>query len=489
MNSLLGRKTSKQIEIFGFIVIAVGVVIFFRPIHSDLRGLLDLLNIHPLLVKGIALGGAIFLGLSFRRLKVWARNYLLVYFLFCVDLIFFPILFYGLLEENWDSLAFMIIFLSSFLFLYSPAIKKAFPRRQFHSVLCAVLCLILGCKALFLSLAYPMILYKIGAIGAEIPALENKEIVYPSIKSSSADIIFPIPFAINVPALDKMRLLRIWKTKDVNYSFIKYLYQGSSIITPLSKLTQSKSSEKEYSFEGSNYFFLKKSCEGSSVGIFFFEWFQPKLIKEKIFFNESDLLFFKRTVTERFGIIFLILRSFGLGVPTDSKINRIDKVKIVELTAFIAEWPYKKRNSEVLEALEAWFFKKDNYLGQMRVVGPDKRTVRSVLQTIKQSKTMLNQDKNFFQKGLVQLKEKKYESAKLYFAYEAINDWENPDYHFYLGKTFLAQGLWEEAKASFQQVQKINPKYSQVSELINESETKEKIKEQPCFKKENDGSV
>ncbi|GEM_PF-3110588 len=443
MNPLPDKNAERLIKIFSFIVIGLGLAVFFKPIHSDAINIAKMNNISFLEIRFLILAISLFLGRAFFVMKIWSRPYLILFFLICIDFVYLPIIFFGSPDNEWESRALLIVFISSGIFIFNSRIKINFQSKKKHTWICGALALLFGFKAI-LAFAYNFYWsYKYG----ERPFLEQK-------------------------------IVKLENYKDVSDSFHPPLTFGPSFKTPNGmRLRNIRGREKD---GRGLYLFRQNECEGDWGKIVWDEFDVLTPLKEALGSSESVYSLTKRMLIEKRGLFFKIYRELILPNPIDRKIQRIYETRINGFSLFIVERINRQnRKGKSFYTVEVFVFKGLNFLAKIETKSENILFASSIIRTLMPQKPEFKSNSEYFQKGLKLYKENDFEKAKLYLAYAVLNDWKNPDFHFYLGKAFLEDNLLHSAEKHFDLVQKIKSDYQDANDLLKEAKKKKKVRD--CY--------
>jgi hypothetical protein len=308
MDTLPEPKLKRLINLISFVVLGIGIAIFLKPLHVDLINSLSSYGDPSLEIKTLILVFSCILARAFWTMKLWSRQYLFVFLWFCLDFIFVPILIFGFSTREWESGALLIVFSATGLFLLTPSIKKIFPRQIKYFLICGVLALLFGYKAIIPFVANLYFPYKLANDGfLKVPLIEKKVINLKKDFEIPKAFNFPLPFEFSFRVPQGVRLMLISRGKG-----------------------------------GKGYVLFQTNCNSPRGLIEVDDFFKLEKIKNEIGYADSDYSFLKRLLTEKWGLIFPIYRDTLISILPKDKIIRVFETRINGFSAFVIEGIQKK---------------------------------------------------------------------------------------------------------------------------------------------------
>jgi hypothetical protein len=408
-----------------------------------------------LIIKGIVLVVGLNLAWAFRSEISWARGYLIVFWLFCLDWIYVPILLHGFYKDELVSLIMLIVFISGFFFLGNDQIKISFPNSKKHKYICSGLQFFVGWKTPIAVIFYVGFWYKIDYQNERLPKFPvfEERVIKPEINqyySKGVNSILPFPFSIKVPS-------------------------GTDLLSP--------AGNKE---EFIALTLILRSCQKSSLVVILFNGFNYKNLRESVGHKGDDYSYFKRIVVERFGVLNKVARltlrpDFSSYTPT-----RIWEMKVDGLSIFVFEG-IKLDKKEILTVFRRLYvFREGKEISRIEILGDRIEDVDSIVYSLKPLKKSLKSPKEYFVAGKRLFDNKNYRAAQFQFAAALYFDWDNPHYLFYLGRTYIKQNRWSSALTKFERVKLIKADYPDILDLIKEAEEKKDSEKNLCYDRETD---
>jgi tetratricopeptide (TPR) repeat protein len=303
----------------------------------------------------------------------------------------------------------------------------------------------------------------------------------------------------NLKVLSKVWIV-ILTLEIVAYGILWFKYEFYKIPKPQQVVYQSKDSgfyskgyyrssfPLKYTIALPRYFSLAgiSNDAGGAICIMFIDPADPQkdliLISNQTFFLEKSYSDFGRNLgynspyrfaewffSERYSIIFGRLRSI-----TTKHLNKVERAKINDLNGFV-----EKGNIKAGFKNEIYLFHDHDFMGFVSIFGckDEKNLTRSQMDEIiasnKYQEKPIKSAQEFFQDGLTFYNGKDIEKAKLSFASALCLDWENSQYHYYLGDCFFRDENWDSAKEHVEQAISIQPDYLHAKTLLEKIENKQ----------------
>jgi tetratricopeptide (TPR) repeat protein len=181
----------------------------------------------------------------------------------------------------------------------------------------------------------------------------------------------------------------------------------------------------------------------------------------------------KKYFSERYGLIFVLLRSLNSYKVT----YQVEQIRINDLNIFI-----EKSRNKWRWMIQYYIFSNYEAIGEVIFSGtkePDdfiNEQGDKILSSIKLQDQPIKSDKEYFEGGLMLFNEGYFEEAKFSFASALYLNWSDPRYHFYLGQAFLNTEGLNSAKVHLKHAIKLQPDYSDAQKILNEIEEAERGK-------------
>jgi len=179
----------------------------------------------------------------------------------------------------------------------------------------------------------------------------------------------------------------------------------------------------------------------------------------KVFGYRNPYRYYEKSHLERFGLFF-----FMLGNIEPLGTRRIEKAQIDGLRAFIRKGKFKNQWSYF------YFFQGNEAIGRAHITGPGftREQMDHIISSLKPQDKPLKSAREFFQEGKALLDHKDFEEAKFSLVSALCLDWENPHYHYYLGRTFFETEDWFGAKQHLEKAMSFQPDYPEAQKLLRE---------------------
>ncbi len=177
--------------------------------------------------------------------------------------------------------------------------------------------------------------------------------------------------------------------------------------------------------------------------------------------------FCKKVFCERYGVLFQLYRSIYFKEST----CKLDELRIADLEGFIS----KADSSNVLSG-DYHVFRGCDFLGRVYVSTKKQQEpsgfdhINEIILSVLPQDSTFKSAQEFFQEGKTLFDANDFEKAKFSFASALCLDWDNADYHYYLGRAFYRTANFDSAKEHFKNAVFIRPPYSEALKLLQEIE-------------------
>jgi len=238
----------------------------------------------------------------------------------------------------------------------------------------------------------------------------------------------------------------------------------------------------KYSLAIPNGFNLYSISKNGNLGIIIFLTIPKKgfiimnnepLIYEMQFFKvfgfNDPYRFTKKFFSERYGLIFTILKLISMS----KNICRVEEAQINGLNGFIQKCSGKTWMSEY------YLFQGHQPIGGGIIAikkdkSFNKQQIDEIISSIRLQNKPLKSAQEFFQEGVELFNQRKFEKAKFSFASALCLDWQNPQYHYYLGYAFLKTENLNLAKKHVEIAISLQHDYPEAQKLLDEIKSREK---------------
>lgn len=188
----------------------------------------------------------------------------------------------------------------------------------------------------------------------------------------------------------------------------------------------------------------------------------------KLFGYRNPYRFYHKFYSERYGLYFVFFRMLG----SPFGMYRVEEFEIDGLKGFIKKLKgrrYKNWGSVY------YLFQGNEAIGQgdIFLCGPDHQQVDDIISSIRPQDRPQKSAQDFFQEGKIFFYQHDFEKAKFSFVSALCLDWENPQYHYYLGHTFFETENWDSAKSHLEKSISLQADYPEAQKLLNEVKSKE----------------
>jgi tetratricopeptide (TPR) repeat protein len=181
----------------------------------------------------------------------------------------------------------------------------------------------------------------------------------------------------------------------------------------------------------------------------------------------------KKFFSERYGLFFATIRTIMTTIDT----YRVEEVEMKNVNAFIMN------STGESCMIDYHLFRGNEILGggifRSKKKDKNKINIDAIISSIKYQEKPIKSAEGFFEKGVTLYNKQDYEKAKFYFASALCLDWENSQYHYYLGSSFIESKNLDSAEEHFEKAISLQPDYPEVQKLLDEIKSKRKSSEQP----------
>ena len=187
--------------------------------------------------------------------------------------------------------------------------------------------------------------------------------------------------------------------------------------------------------------------------------------------------FYQKTCSEWYGLYFVVFKMWRNPIG----MYRIEEVEIDGLRGFLKKGKIIKEGRDKNSWGSVYFlFQGHEAIGEGDIVlwGPDNQRVDDIISSIRPQDKPQKTAGDFFQEGKILLHRKEFEKAKFSFVSALCLDWENPQYHYYLGRAFFETENWFSAKQHLEEAMSFQPHYPEAQQLLNEVKNKETSEKQ-----------
>ncbi len=192
---------------------------------------------------------------------------------------------------------------------------------------------------------------------------------------------------------------------------------------------------------------------------------QTMYFPAKTFGYRDPHLYYRKFFSERYGLYFVIMEmsDFALGI------QRMERTQIHGLSVFV-----KKGKARDKLWNHFYLFRGSEVIGHGDSIGPGftGQQMDDIISSLRTQDKSLKSARDFFQEGKALFHRGDLEEAKVSFVSALCLDWENPQYHHYLGRTFFEAENWNSAKRHLEKAISLQPDYPEAEKLLNEVETK-----------------
>jgi hypothetical protein len=176
--------------------------------------------------------------------------------------------------------------------------------------------------------------------------------------------------------------------------------------------------------------------------------------------------YYQKFFSERYGLYFLVMKMSVLGLG----IQRIERAQINGLSVFV-----KKGKARDKLWNNFYLFRGSEVIGHVDIIGPGftGEQMDDIISSLRIQHKPLESARDLFQEGKTLFQQRDFEGAKFSFVSALCLNWENPQYHYYLGRTFFETENWFSAKRHLKKAISLQPDHPGAEKLLNEVETKE----------------
>jgi len=181
---------------------------------------------------------------------------------------------------------------------------------------------------------------------------------------------------------------------------------------------------------------------------------------------DSHYHFAKKLYSERYGMIFTLFRSLSI-----NNINKVEEAEINNVDGFVEKSDCGR---------EFHLFRNNNLIGSGSIRsckscgGLSQQQMDEIIGSIKYQDKPVKSAQEFFEDGLRFYNGGDIEKAKLSFASALCLDWENSQYHYYLGDCFFQDESWDSAKEHIEKALSLQPDYFEAKTLLEKIKNKQK---------------
>jgi tetratricopeptide (TPR) repeat protein len=205
-------------------------------------------------------------------------------------------------------------------------------------------------------------------------------------------------------------------------------------------------------------------------------WMEEKIYLETVFESLRPILksrgydayrFCRKLFSERYGLVFQLYKSL---LFTDG-VYRLAEVQSDGLRGFI-----QKGRREKSWTSEYLIFSKTEPLGLIRVKGRrdqnslDEKLFDEMVCSVRAQDKPFRSEEEFARDGMTFFDANDLEKAKFSFASALCLDWDNADYHYYLGRAFYKTANSKSAIEHLREAIRLRPDYTEAQELLQEIE-------------------
>jgi len=424
------------IAIFGVVAIGVGLSILYHTVKSfnfvnfsENISYLTLIDKLPLM--DIILGpGLVISGFGLLRNKEWSRHFLLIFIGLLLWVLVTHLVLLGISTNRYFHFYLIGVALSLWFF-NRKSIKRAFPYHKNLKLVSIVLIALITLEISFLTIIwFKCEGYKIPKLQKAVYETKDDDFYSRNYFRST----FPLEYTIALPK--EFTLSNIKKDDKLGIDIFLVNPSKDSIIT-----IKDQACFKNVMFHGI----------GEKMG-----YSSPYRFAEKFF-------------SERYAPLFLIFRSI-----ISFNMYQTEAAEINDFNCFIEKGMREKslRN-------EIHLFKEQDIMGTVTIASAKKEKsltqlqMNDIIASIKLPETPLKSAQEFFQEGVRRYNRQDYEKAKLSFASALCLDWDNSQYHYYLGDCIFKDENWCWAKEHVEEAISLQPDYLEAKSLLEKIKNKQ----------------
>ena len=176
--------------------------------------------------------------------------------------------------------------------------------------------------------------------------------------------------------------------------------------------------------------------------------------------------YYQKFYSERYGLYFLIMKVSD--PPLDAQ--SMERAQINGLSVFVKKG---KARDKLWDKFS--LFRGSEVIGHGDIMGSGftGQQVDDIISSLRLQDKPLESARDFFQEGKTLFQQRDFEGAKFSLISALCLDWENPQYHYYLGRTFFETENWFSAKEHLRKALSFQPAHPEAQKLLKKAENKE----------------